>query len=195
MIRKKIFASFTTELTFLQKQEIEKGIRAGLKEAEIRHFASSEFNHLQMQEIRLAFENGLDVKKIKRMCHSSLSYKWMKWMRLEMEKGKKVEDLYLKKQIVMLLIVCLSALFVNLFVPVEQDPYLTLTHSSVQLVVGDPFQPMDYIESYSKTKGTLILPDNVDTSKEGDQIAVYRLMSKDTLIEKILYISVTSDPE
>lgn len=192
---KTLYAYFDNDLTYLQNKEIEEARKAGLSDQEIQTFSFSAYNHLQMKELRLALQSGMDIKKMRCMFRPGLSHEMMHWMRLQLEKGEKVEDIILKKHLVMIFVILLVLLALTLYMPVYEEPYLELKEDSITLEVGDPFHPMAYIEGYSRGKGQLILPETIDTEKEGNYVLVYKLMSKDTLIEKVLHITVCADTE
>lgn len=193
MIAKMIFSYFDNELTYLQLREIDEAKKAGLTEEDICILSQGGYNHLQMHEIRLALQKGIDQKKMRCMFHPSLSYETMHYIRLQLEKGEDVDDIIFKKQLIAFFLFLLLLLGLTLFMPAHEEPFLELKSDSVILEVGEAFHPMEYIDSYSRGKGQLILPETIDTQKEGNYVLVYKLMSEDTLIEKVLHITITAD--
>lgn len=192
---KTLYACFDNELTYLQAHEIAEAKKAGLTDQQIQSFSFPAYNHLQMKEIRLALQNGTDTKKMRCMLRPGLSYEAMHWMRLRLEKGEKVDDIILKKNLVVVFVVLIVLLSLVLYMPPYEAPYLELKQDSVILETGAPFHPMEYIEGYSRGKGQLILPESIDTQKEGEYVLVYKLMSDDTLIEKVLHITICANSE
>lgn len=192
---KTLYACFDPELTYLQTQEIEEGKKAGLTDQQIQAFSFSAYNYLQMKELRLALQSGMDKKRIKCMFRPALSHETMHWMRMQLENGEKVDDVIFKKHLIAFFLSLILLLSFTLFMPSYEAPYLELKEDSIHLQIGEAFHPMEYIEGYSRGKGQLILPEMIDTQKEGDYVLVYKLMSKDTLIEKVLHITISAGTE
>ncbi len=185
---KMIMACFETELTYLQKKEIEIGRKHRLKEKEINLYASREYNHLQMREMRLCFEHGIEYKKIKKYMNAEISFERMHQMRMQLEAGKKVKIDYQRYVPVFLFVSFL--LFLSLFPMEEQKPYLELVSDTVVLQCGQSFDPMSYVKSFSSLKGELILPSLIDTNQRGNYVVVYRFRTVKEEIEKLLYVKV-----
>lgn len=185
---KMIMACFESELTFLQKKEIELGIKHGLKEKEIKLYASREYNYLQMREIRLCFEQGIEYKQIKKYMNAEIQFERMHQMRMQIEAGEKVKMDY-QRYSPLFVFVCLLLLF-TLFPMETQKPYLELKSDTVTLECGESFDPMAYVKSYSSMKGELILPSTIDTNQKGNYVVVYRFRTIKEEIEKLLYITV-----
>lgn len=185
---KTILACFTSELTFLQKKEIELGLKNGLEKKQVRIYASSEYNFLQMREMRMALENGIDYRVVSRLMHADVSSEKMEVIRKRLEAGEKITKDYVHA---LLPFVSIS-LFVCLFLTLYQDekPYLTLKEDTVTLECGSVFDPMAYIDSFSSYHGQLILPTVFDTEKPGKHVAVYKLETKRETVEKLLYVIV-----
>ena len=87
---KSILAYFESELTYLQKKEVELGLRNGLKKEDVRLYASREYNYLQMKEIRLCLEHGVDKKRLKRILHSDLTVAQMYQYRMKLERNEMI---------------------------------------------------------------------------------------------------------
>ncbi len=185
---KMMMACFETELTYLQKKEIEIGRKHGLKEKEINLYASREYNYLQMREIRLCFEHGIEYKKIKKYMNAEISFERMHQIRMQLEAGKKVKIDYQRYVPVFLFVSFL--LFLSLFPMEEQKPYLELVSDTVVLQCGQSFDPMSYVKSFSSLKGELILPSSIDTNQRGNYVVVYRFRTVKEEIEKLLYVKV-----
>ena len=185
---KMIMACFESELTFLQKKEIELGIKHGLKEKEIKLYGAREYNYLQMREIRLGFEHGIEYKQIKKYMNPEISFERMVQIRMQLEAGEKVKIDY-QRYIPLFVFVCFLLLF-TLF-PIEtQKPYLELKSDTITLECGESFDPMAYVKSYSSMKGELILPSTIDTNVKGNYVVVYRFRTVKEEIEKLLYVKV-----
>ncbi len=185
---KMVMACFESELTFLQKKEIELGIQHGLKEKDIKYYASREYNYLQMREIRLCLEHGMKWKQIKKYMNSEVSFERMYEIRMKLEAGQKVK-MDLKRYRPLFCATCLM-LLITLF-PIEtQKPYLELKSDQVVLKCGETFDPMAYVKSFSSLKGELILPSSIDTTQKGNYVVVYRFRTVKEEIEKLLYVKV-----
>ena len=186
---KSILACFESELTYLQKKEVELGLRNGLKKEDVRLYASREYNYLQMKEIRLCLEHGVDKKRLKRILHSDLTVAQMYQYRMKLERNEMI-PIDMKRYILISLFIISMFLFFTLFPIGEESPTLELKEESITLQCGDTFDPMSYIQSFSSKQGQLILPSSIDTSKQGNHVLVYRLKTKNQEIEKILYVKV-----
>ncbi len=185
---KMIMACFESELTFLQKKEIDIGVKHGLKEKEIKLYACREYNHLQMREIRLCFEHGIEYKKIKKHMNAETSFERMYQIRMQLEAGEKVKINY-QRYVPLYVFVCFL-LLLTLFPMETQKPYLELKSNTVTLKSGESFDPMSYVKSFSSLKGELILPSSIDTSQKGNYVVVYRFRTVKEEIEKLLYVKV-----
>lgn len=189
MYRKRLFSYFNDELTFLQNQEVELARKDGLSEKQIQLFASGEYNFLQMQEIRQILCENPEKKSYKYFLNSDLNYIQIREIGDKVKNHEKLHVSFLSKKIVGAFLLITIMLFVMLFVPIYTKPSLYLKQDIVKLSQGESFYPMKYIYTYSG-KGKLILPNVVDTNKKGNQIVVYRLITKEKKIEKILLIKI-----
>lgn len=186
MNTKLLLATFESELTYLQQKEIEEGKRNGLNDKQISLYSGREYNFLQMKEIRLALEHGIEVKGVRKMLDSSLSFERMREIRIQLENKEKV---IVHRNVMPVFIAVIVLLFITLFVPVYSKPYLSLKKDCIELKQGDTFEAMSYIDKF-RGKGKLIVPSNVDTSKKGNQIVVYKLITDEKEIEKVLLIKI-----
>lgn len=179
---KMLYACFDTELTFLQKQQVLLGKKNGLSNTQIQMYASREFNYLQMEQIRLAFQQGVSEKVIHKMCHAHLSIDTLHALRTNEKQTIHNTRKY---------VIWFALLFVSIvwMIPKEQ-PYFSLTQEEVTIHVGDPFDPMQYIDTYSYTKGRIEIPQMISTDTSGHYICVYRFISQNVKIEKVLHVYV-----
>lgn len=189
---KKFFACFNHNLTLLQKQEVQKGLQAGLTPDQVESYASTAYNHRQMREIRLALEHAPDVRKNASLYEPSMDVEEMEKRRHRIEKGEKICPFSLSR---ILLAVCfvlmlMSSVLIFLFSSRQTQPYLHLTASEVTIPQGASFEPLEYVADYSSSKGELILPGNVDTSTPGVKAAVYVFRTPHTEITRILNVEV-----
>ena len=80
--------------------------------------------------------------------------------------------------------------FVQAWFRVTEHPRLSLPEDTVILGKGDPFDAMRYVHTDSSGKGTLILPEEIDTSSAGNKAAVYRLQYGKREIVRTLLVKV-----
>lgn len=73
---------------------------------------------------------------------------------------------------------------------VLSKPSLHLTQMECEIEQGEVFDAMAYISSWSNLRGTLYLPENIDTSRTGSQLAVYRLEAGGRQIVETLVVKV-----
>lgn len=189
MNTKTMISYFESELTPLQNKEIQEGIKNGLSKKQVMTYASKEYNFLQMEQLRLALEHQLDKTKMKYLYDSSLSYLTMKEIREKLENNEILDIKVSRKNVIHSFLIVSILLMFTLFVPVYSKPRLMLKEDSITLKQGESFNPMSYIQLYTG-KGKLIIPSVVDTKKKGNQIVIYRLITDEKTIDKILLIHV-----
>lgn len=178
----------------LQNEQVELGRENGLNEKEISVYASPLYNFRQMQEIRLAIEHDTDPKQRKAMCHARIPAEQMHEMRLRLERGELLRNPAVPAKVwagVFAMIGAYAGL-VMICMQAVNGPYLQLKQEEIVLEAGQPFQAMDYVESYSDGEGALILPSGIDTSEEGRKTAVYHFVSQSEDIMKSLVVSVVN---
>ena len=186
-----VFAFLLPEMSYLQKQEIAAGKENGLGE-KTRLYENRLLNHEKMCEIRLALEHGVSEKGVRAM-RRLRSAEEMKAMRRRLERGELVSGRSLYVPAVLVMTMALTLVFDRL---AYRKPYLRLRCSETEIEEGGVFDPAAYILDYSMKGGTLVLPQNVDTSAPQDVIAVYVLENGNERITKTLYIRIRKkDPE
>ncbi len=178
--------------SYLQNEQVELGRENGLSEQQIREYAKPCFNFRQMQEIRLAIENNTNAHQRKAMRHMYLDAEQMKKMRLKLEHGELLINPAIPAQVIytglISLLLCLG--LGTLCTLASQGPYLKLNSETVTLKVDEAFEPIKYIDSVSEKKGTLLLPEHLDTSAEGNYLAVYHLLSQGEDIIRTLTVNI-----
>ena len=175
----------------LQQEQIDLGRNHGLTKKQINVYAKKKYNFLQMQEIRFALENGCSSKDIRILCDASLSHEEMEKIRKQIEEGKTFQTLptHFYQLIGGAFLIFLLCAFSLTYHQVRQRPYLTLNTESITLRKGEPFEAMDYIQSYSNKEGILSLPTNIETTTIGKQIATYKLITgHDELLRTLIVI-------
>ena len=80
--------------------------------------------------------------------------------------------------------------FVQAWFRVTRHPQLSLPEETVILAKGEPFDAMRYVHTDSSGEGTLILPEEIDTSSPGKKAAVYRLQYGKREIMRTLLVKV-----
>ena len=195
--RKKFFACFNQNLTPLQKQEIQKGLDAGLDPDKVETYASAAYNYRQMREIRLALEHSPDIRKNAPMYQPAMEAEEMEKMRKRIEKGERIHVFSFSRILITVCFVLLmiSSILVFLYTGKQTQPYLHLTASEVKIPQGATFEPLEYVADYSSARGELILPANVNTATPGMKAAVYVLRTPRTEITRILNVKVIAKEE
>lgn len=189
MNTKTMISYFESELTPLQNYEIQEGIKNGLSKKQVMTYASKEYNFLQMEQLRLALEHRLNRTEMKYLYDSSLSYITMKEIREKLENNERIDIKISHKNVIHSFLIVSILLMITLFLPVYSKPRLLLKEDSITLKQGDTFNPMSYIQLYTG-KGKLIVPSSINTNEKGNQIAIYRLITVEKTIDKILLIHV-----
>ena len=139
----------------------------------------SRLSVLQKEQVNLALEHGLDIEDVKCFAKPCYNFRKMEEIRLFLEKGEhnKIEQIKKKGNAAMWLqrdriVLALCTLFTAIG------------------LVGEVFDAMQYISSWSNLDGTLYLPENIDTSSTGTKLAVYRLEAKGERIVETLQVVV-----
>ena len=193
MYGKRFGSLLAEDLTVLQKEEIRQGIGEGLARQEIRLFAKPYYNHMQMKEIRKALKEGIDTRMIRKYWKPCCSYRQMKEMRIAAVSGealpvKSVIPAVAGGMLIFSLLLCAGFFLIKH--PAEQLS-LELSVQETQLSVGEMFDPMAYVLSYSGKDALLILPHGVETEKPGSTLAVYQLKGKNKSLTRTLRVTVT----
>lgn len=189
MNKKTIFSYFTNELSPLQKEQLLFAKQDSINDKYIGILSSGEYNFKQMEQIRLALKHKIDSSKMKYLLDSSLSHETMEDIRMKLENNEVLDISISHKRVIHTFIVVSVLLMIALFVPVYSKPRLLLKEDSITLQQDESFDAMKYIQIYTG-KGRLIIPSVVDTNKKGNQVVVYRLITDEKTIEKILLIHV-----
>lgn len=184
-----IFAFLMPELSYLQKQEILNGKENGLGK-KTAFYEDRLLNHEKMHELRLALEHGVSEKDVRMMRRLRTAEEMMN-MRRRLEKGELVRrtSFYVPAVMIMTAVLTLAS-----DLSAYRKPYLHLRCSETEIDQGSVFSPAAYIQDYSMKGGTLILPEDVDTSRPQDVIAVYILENGKERITKTLYIHIRKKP-
>lgn len=194
---KELYAGFHQEYSLLQKSEIKKGMDDGLTIQEVEKYASPAYNFMQMKEIRTAIEEKIPEKEYAVMCDPAISAEEMKEMRIRLAHGQIVRrhgTVWRMAVGSVCVLGLVGYLGYAMFAP-KQMPELTLSSQEITLSVGEQFEPMYYIQNYNGEDGQLILPEFVSTGTAGRKAAVYRLLTKDTELVRILYVNVKETHE
>ncbi len=173
----------------LQKEQVELGRAHGLTRKQIRFYAKRKYNFLKMEQLRLCVEEGLskyDCRQIARHCTNDRQMAYCRKKLLQQQ-----EIFYPISLKYWMLALCLLLALVPLGYHLYQrkQPILELNAEEIRLKQGEDFDAMRYLSTYSKEKGTLILP-VVDTATCGNHIAVYRLETNGKEITRILHVNI-----
>lgn len=158
----------------------------------------SRLSVLQKEQVDLALTHGVDIKDVKCFAKPCYNFRKMEEIRLILERGephsykkKRIETWFQREKIITAICLLFTAIgLLFLLSALLVRPSLILTTKECEIEQGEVFDAMRYISSWSNLDGTLYLPENVDTSKEGTQLAVYRLEVKGEVIEETLHIVV-----
>ncbi len=95
------------------------------------------------------------------------------------EKEKKVQKDEKREKVLLaaalsFFVMAVSVFFLQAWIGVSERPLLQLPEETVTLKKGEPFEAGRYVMA-AGGKGTLILPDSIDTSVCGRKAAVYRV--------------------
>ena len=182
------------ERTFLQKQEVEAGEKAGLTPEEIRIYTEPGLNFMQMRVIREALSDGLSPEDAKIVAQPWINAETMKELIAEMKQGKKVA---VKKKTdfrkwILPAAGAAAALFTAGFLILEEPkeaPVLELKQNEIRLACGMKFEPEQYVKSSSAEGYELLLPAAFTAEKPEVRLAMYELKGKEESVRKILKIS------
>ena len=187
-------------LNSFQLHEVEEGLKNGLDTEQIDIFAKSEYDHMQMQEIRLALEHGFTLKQISVFLDPSINYEAMNHARIKLQNENVIEEkaraklhaMQLKNLFVVILILFLIGVAVvggyfgrKYWLIFNQPMELKLKSTHIDLGYGDAFNPIDYIDEYTKDDGVqLVLPNAIDTKHIGQVKVIYTLKNQLKSISK-----------
>ena len=89
-------------------------------------------------------------------------------------------------------ILLLGVFFSAAWLRVKDRPVLQLKEETVTLRKGDPFEAMQYVQT-AEGRGTLHLPERIDTSRPGRKAAVYRLEYGHRQVMRTLLVNVEEE--
>ena len=180
-------------LNSAQLTEVYEGLKK-LTTDQVDLYAKPEYDNMQMQEIRLGREHGLTPDQMAVFMNPEISWESMNHNRVKIENANVIDkrakaNLYaqrLRNMFIVILIVTLvgtvsvgAYLFHQYQMLQNQNLILTLTADEVTLDYGAVFNPIDYVEDYTKEDGVeLILPDVIDTHQIGKTEALYKIKNR-----------------
>ena len=180
-------------LNSAQLTEVYEGLKK-LTTDQVDLYAKPEYDNMQMQEIRLGMEHGLSPDQMAVFMNPEISWESMNHNRVKIENANVIDkrakaNLYaqrLRNMFIVILIVTLvgtvsvgAYLFHHYQMLQNQNLILTLTADEVTLDYGAVFNPIDYVEDYTKEDGVeLILPDVIDTHQIGKTEALYTIKNR-----------------
>ena len=183
----------TRGLNSAQMTEVLEGLK-NLATDQVDLYAKPEYDNMQMQEIRLGLEHGLTPDQMAVFMNPEISWEAMNHNRVKIENANvidkrakaKLHAQRLRNIFIVLLIVTLigtalvgAYLFRQYQVMQNQDLNLVLTADEITLDYGAAFNPIDYVEDYTKEDGVeLILPDAIDTHQIGKTEVLYKIKNR-----------------
>lgn len=189
-----------------QMNEVILGLKHHLTTTQVDLYAQEKYDFMQMQEIRLGLENGLSEKQMSVFLDSSIDYKAMRINRMQLEDVNAVNEHastdLMKKKIgigfrVVLILVILFILFTGsyfgkkYFDILNQPIQINLKTDRIELNYGEAFDPIQYIENYTKEDGVqLVLPGHVDTRRIGRTKVIYTVKNLLKSVSKELVITI-----
>lgn len=127
---------------------------------------------LQKEQVELGLQHGLSLGQVRLFAKSCYNHRKMAEMRRELEVTGKLQRCP-KKGWIWGLFVSLVMIGVLGFW-YGQRPVLVLRQRECVIEQGEAFDAMTYVEQFTNRRGVLELP-KIDTSQEGEVLAVYRL--------------------
>lgn len=189
-----------------QMNEVILGLKHHLTTTQVDLYAQEKYDFMQMQEIRLGLENGLSEKQMSVFLDSSIDYKAMRINRMQLEDVNAVNEHastdLMKKKIgvgfrIVLILVVLFILFAGsyfgkkYFDILNQPIQINLKTDHIELKYGEAFDPIQYIENYTKEDGVqLVLPGHVDTRRVGRTKVIYTVKNLLKSVSKELVITI-----
>ena len=196
-------------LDLFQMQEVREGLK-NLTAEQVDLYAWPKYDHMQMQEIRLGLEHGLSREEMSVFLDPRIGYKQMNYNRIKIENSnvinEKADAELRRKKYLNVFIVTLTATvlvgasyagwhFRDFLFAKFQHLEIRLKDDSVTLGYGEPFNPADYIASYTEEGTELILPEAVDTSTVGEQTVIYKLKNPQKMITAEMAVVIVDDKE
>ena len=189
-----------------QMNEVILGLKHHLTTNQVDIYANEKYDFMQMQEIRLGLENGLSEKQMSVFLDPSIDYKAMRINRMQLEDVNAINEHasadLIKKRVgvgfrVVLILAIIFTVFVvgyfgkKYFMILNQPMEIKLKSDHIELKYGEVFNPIDYIEDYTKADGIqLILPESVNTKQIGEIKVIYTLKNQLKSISKELTIKI-----
>lgn len=188
-----------------QMNEVILGLKHHLTTTQVDLYAQEKYDFMQMQEIRLGLENGLSEKQMSVFLDSSIDYKAMRINRMQLEDVNAVNEHasvdLIKKQVgigfrILLILAVLFFLLVGSYFGKKyfdvwnQPMQINLKTDRIELNYGETFDPIQYIENYTKADGIqLILPSHVNTRRIGQTKVIYTVKNLLKSVSKELIIT------
>lgn len=192
-------------LNSAQMTEVHEGLKK-LTTDQVDLYAKTEYDNMQMQEIRLGLEHGLTPDQMAVFMNPEISWEAMNHNRIKIENANvidkrakaKLHAQRLRNIFIVLLIVTLigaasvgAYLFRQYQMLQNQNLILILTADEITLDYGAAFNPIDYVEDYTKEDGVeLILPDAIDTHQIGKTEVLYKIKNRIKTETAVLTVNV-----
>ena len=192
-------------LNGFQMAEVREGLKT-LTTDQVDVYARPEYDHMQMQEIRLGLEHGLSAKEMSVFLDPGINYEAMNHARIKIENAnvidehaisklhaKQLKNLFMVLLIVVVIVggVAIGYFGKKYFMLFNQPMEIKLKSDHIELKYGEAFNPIDYIEDYTKADGIqLILPEAVETKQIGEIKVIYTLKNQLKSISKELTIKI-----
>ena len=192
-------------LNGFQMAEVREGLKT-LTTDQVDVYARPEYDHMQMQEIRLGLEHGLSAKEMSVFLDPGINYEAMNHARIKIENANVIDEhaisklhaKQLKNLFVVILILFLIGVAVvggyfgrKYWLIFNQPMELELKSTHIDLGYGDAFNPIDYIDEYTKSDGVqLVLPNAIDTKHIGQVKVIYTLKNQLKSISKELTVNI-----
>ena len=195
----------TRGLNSAQMTEVYEGLKK-LTTDQVDLYAKPEYDNMQMQEIRLGLEHGLTPDQMAVFMNPEISWEAMNHNREKIENANvidkrakaKLHAQWLRIMFIALLIITLigtasvgAYLFHQYQMLQNQNLTLILTADEVTLDYGAAFNPIDYVQDYTKEDGVeLILPDVIDTHQIGKTEVLYKIKNRIKTETSVMTVNV-----
>lgn len=192
-------------LNTAQMTEVKEGLKT-LTTDQVDTYAIPDYDNMQMQEIRLGLEHGLTADQMAIFKNPSIPWEAMNHSRIKIENANvidaraksKLHALRLRNVFIALLIILMLGIGTVCAVVgkryydfTQQDLTLKLVADEVTVDYAQGFNPMDYVESYTKDEEVqLVLPDAIDTKVLGATSVIYTVKNPVKSITKEMTVHV-----
>ena len=192
-------------LNGFQMAEVREGLKT-LTTDQVDVYARPEYDHMQMQEIRLGLEHGLSAKEMSVFLDPGINYEAMNHARIKIENANVIDEQAISKlhakqlknlfMVLLIVVVIVGGVAIGYFgkkyfMLFNQPMEIKLKSDHIELKYGEAFNPIDYIEDYTKADGIqLILPEAVETKQIGEIKVIYTLKNQLKSISKELTIKI-----